>query len=428
MLRRFFGGRAVFVRMFSGAVAIQAMLSASSFAVGLLLVRRTSNAQYGYYVLITSAILLATSVQWSFISPPMVIRMNNADRAGRADLIGGLRRDQLRLLPWLLVATAIIMLVLWPAGRMNANLALTLVAGALAMMAALRRDFLRSVLFAYQRPNDVLRSDFAYCVLLIPGAYIATLSPLPAATAALGVLVACIAGSYLLGSALRSHEPWSPAPPPGMMRAIAPMGALSAVGSGIHWSFSQGYNYLVAGTLDINAVAALAATRMFVMPVNLLSTGIGTLMFPTTARWLRSIAPGKVFGRLALVSLAMALASGCYLLVMWLGRDWVFDRLLKKHFANGDTLVLLWVAISLVMIFRDQLLHFLVARARFNLTSSLTLASAIIAISCSLVAMRHYGAAGALIGLLTGEVFNVIGIVVLSLRDVRVAETAHPTS
>jgi O-antigen/teichoic acid export membrane protein len=113
---------------------------------------------------------------------------------------------------------------------------------------------------------------------------------------------------------------------------------------------------------------------------------------------------------------------------MWLGRDWVFDRLLKKHFLDGDTLVLLWVAISLVMIFRDQLLHLLVARARFRLTSSLTAVSAVISISCSVVAIRHLGAIGALIGLLTGEVFNVAGIVVLSLRDVRAAETAPPIS
>ncbi len=342
--------------------------------------------------------------------------------------MAGLRRDQLRLLPWVLVAAAIAVLLLWPSGRIDAGMAVTLIAGALAMMAALHRDFLRSVLFAYHRPNDVLRSDFVYCLLLIAGAFIATLLPLSAAIATLGVLVACIAGCYMLGNALRRHEPWSPAPPPGTMRAIASLGALSALGSGIHWSFSQGYNYLVAGTLDINAVAALAATRMFVMPVNLLSTGIGTLMFPTTARWLRDIAPGKVFGRLVLVSSAMALASGCYLLVMWLARDWVFDRLLKKHFLNGDTLVLLWVSISLVMIFRDQLLHLLVARARFHLTSSLTAVSAVISISCSVVAMRRMASGGALVGLLTGEVFNVAGIVILSLRDVRAAESAPPIS
>jgi hypothetical protein len=68
--------------------------------------------------------------------------------------------------------------------------------------------------------------------------------------------------------------------------AIAPLGALSAPVSRIHWSFSHGYNCLVAGTFDINAVAVLAATRVFVMPANLLSIGIGTLMFPTTLRWL----------------------------------------------------------------------------------------------------------------------------------------------
>jgi hypothetical protein len=69
-----------------------------------------------------------------------------------------------------------------------------------------------------------------------------------------------------------------------------------------------------------------------------------------------------------------------------------------------------------------------VARARFHLTSSLTLVSAIIATSCSVIAMRHIGVQGALIGLLTGEVFNVLGIVILSLRDVRAAEAAPPIS
>jgi len=113
---------------------------------------------------------------------------------------------------------------------------------------------------------------------------------------------------------------------------------------------------------------------------------------------------------------------------MWFARDWVFDRLLKKRFLNGDALVLLWVAISLIMIFRDQLLHLLVARARFNLTSSLTAVSAVISISCSIIAMRYLGAVGALVGLLTGEVFNVAGIVIFSLRDVRAAATAKPIS
>ena len=60
--------RGVFIRMFSSALASQALLSATSFLVGLLLIRRTTDLQYGYYILVAGAILLATSLQASFIA------------------------------------------------------------------------------------------------------------------------------------------------------------------------------------------------------------------------------------------------------------------------------------------------------------------------------------------------------------------------
>jgi hypothetical protein len=81
--------------------------------------------------------------------------------------------------------------------------------------------------------------------------------------------------------------------------------------------------------------------------------------------------------------------------------------------------------ISIVMLCRDQLLHFLVARAKFRLTSSVTLISAVISISSSLIAMHYIGAPGALVGLLFGELFNVAGIIVFSLRDTRSKVSAH---
>jgi hypothetical protein len=48
-----------------------------------------------------------------------------------------------------------------------------------------------------------------------------------------------------------------------------------------------------------------------------------------------------------------------------------------------------------------------------------TLVSAIISISCSLIAMHIIGMAGALVGLLVGELCNVAGIIVFSIRDIR---------
>jgi len=91
-------GRA-FVLMFSSAVAAQAVLSATSLVVGLILVRRTSDVDYGFYVLTVLVVMLTTATQNSFIQPQVVLRMTSADVAGRADLIGGLYREQRMLWP-----------------------------------------------------------------------------------------------------------------------------------------------------------------------------------------------------------------------------------------------------------------------------------------------------------------------------------------
>jgi len=409
------------LRMFGGAIAIQAMLSASSFIVGLLLVRRTSDAEYGYYVLIFATVGLVTSLQGSFIGPPMVIRMSKANREERADLIGGLSRDQTRLLPWFILAPILFGLVLEVRGILTLPIALTVLAGFVATLTSLRRNFVRSVLFCYRRPNDVLGADTLYSVLLIAGAYAATFTVLPAAIAALSMSIASVLGSVILSKSIWRHEPWNVHAPLGILREIAPLGAWSAFGSAAHWLFSQGYNYFVAGTLGVTAVAALAATRLLAMPVNLLSTGVGSLMLPMVSGWLQHSKAPKVLLRLVFASAGLAALAGLYLLMMWLAREWIFGDILKKQFPNRDLLLQLWCAISIVMLFRDQLLHFLVARAQFRLTSMVTLLSAGISISSSVFLMHRIGAPGALVGLLAGELFNVGGIILFSIRDLRSA-------
>ena len=405
--------------MLSGGVAIQALLSASNLMVGLLLVRRTPDAQYGYFVLISTVVLLSVVIQGSFIQPPMINRLTRFNQAERAELVGGLLRDQTRLTPLVAVLAALVMIGLQIAGRLNLPLAAIIVSGTLAVMAALRREFFRMVLFAYRRPVDVLKSDGVYCAILVCGAFLATFLTHSAAATAVTLALAALVASVIASRALWRHEAWNPHAAPGKLREIAHDGAWSSFGGGVHWLFSQGYNYLVAGTLDVRAVAALAATRLLIMPVGLLSTGIGTLMLPTTSQWSQQHDAPTVLKRLGLFAVGLAGISACYLLVMWLARDWIFDVLLKKNLANRDLLIGVWSAIALVTVFRDQLLYFLVARARFRLTSTITLLSAVLSFSISFLAMRSLGVIGALIGLLAGEAANLAGIVIYSLLEAR---------
>jgi O-antigen/teichoic acid export membrane protein len=163
--------------------------------------------------------------------------------------------------------------------------------------------------------------------------------------------------------------------------------------------------------LDVQAVAAIAATRLLLMPVNLLSTGISQMMLPTAARWLHLHGVAPLYRRLLYFCVGVSVVALCYCAFMWVIRDWVFTNVLKKQFANRDTLLLLWSLIFLFMMLRDQLAHLLVVRGRMHLLTMTTFVSAALALTASFLAIRRFEVPGALIGVLIGEIVNVMGIV-----------------
>lgn len=409
--------RGLFVRMFSGAVVDQALLSASNLAVGLLLIRQASELQYGYFVLVTSILMLMTSLQSSFIGPAMIHRMTTLDREGRGALTGAIYREQRQWRHLMILAAATGTAVLWASGvldRQTAPLVLVTIGTATA---TLRREFFRMVLLAYRRSAEVLRADTAYVVLLVGGALATSAMPNPAIATTVLLGLAAFVGGGLLKSLLRSREAWDMTGGHGILRRIAPVGTWAVTGAFIHWSYSHGYNYLVAGTLDVTAVAAIAATRLLLMPINLLSTGIGALMLPLTSAWLHSLGAAAVLGRLTLFASGVAAAALVYLGTLWLARDWIFATVLDKQFEHGDTLLLLWSCVFVLMVMRDQLIYLLAARQRFRIMAALSAFSAVVSLMVSYAGMQHFGVVGALLGLLVGEALSLTGIVLLSLRE-----------
>ena len=409
--------RGLFVRMFGGAVIDQALLSASSLAVGLLLIRHASELQYGYFVLVTSVLVLMTSLQSSFIGPAMINRMTTLDRDRRGALTGGIYREQRRWIHLMVLAAATGTAVLWINGvldRQTGPLVLVTIGTAAA---TLRREFFRMVLLAYRRSPEVLKADSAYVVLLVGGVLATSVMPSPAAATTVLLGLSALIGGSLLKGLLRSREAWDPTGEPGILRRIAPVGAWAVTGAVIHWSYSHGYNYLVAGTLDVAAIAAIAATRLLLMPINLLSTGIGALMLPLTSAWLHTLGAATVLRRLTLFAVGVAAAALVYLCALWLMRDWVFTTVLNKQFEHGDTLLLVWSCVFVLMVMRDQLIYLLVARQRFRTLAALSAFSAVLSLTASYAGMQHFGVIGAPLGLLVGEALSITGIVLLSLRE-----------
>lgn len=412
------GGRSfAFVRMLSSGLTMQALVSSGSFVVGLILIRRTRDAEYGYYVLVTSALLLLTTLQLSFIQPPLVTRLARFDPAARADFVGGLYRNLRRLWPYAALLTTAVAIALRVFGLIGNRLLVLLIAAGFALAATLYREFFRVVLLAYRRPHCVLQADAVYVVLLVFGAWLASLGTLAAALAAITLGLSAVIGGKLCSASLWRFEPWDIQGAQGVLTEIAPLALWSTGGAAIHWLFSQGYSYVVAGTLDVTAVAAISAMRLLVMPVNLLSTGLGSIMLPAISNWLNTETTRKVLGRQILFALGLGGLALGYFTVVWMLRQPIFDHVLKKHSSSFDVLLLLWSSIALLMLFRDQLIYLLVVKGRFRSLAALTFMSAILALVLSYAAMRVYGVTGALVGVLLGEAVNVTGILYLCLRE-----------
>ena len=417
-----------FLRMLSNAVISQGLLSAGNFAVGLLLIRRTPAEEYGYYVLIVTAVLLLSGLQSAFVSPAMVRCFTSEDRDGRRDFIGGaLREQRWRIL--LFAAGCIgVLALLWFVDVVRGSVALIVFAAIVAAVTTLYREYFRMVLQAYRLPGQALKVDIVYVSLLVGSAYLATQTATPAMSAAFGLALAAAVGGWLLSTMVWRHEGWNPQGSPDVLDKIAPMGIWAVVGSAIHWTFSQGYIYLVASILGVTPVAAVSATRLLMMPVNLMASGIGSMTFPTVSKWLQEYPVRAVFHRLCGLAAGIAGLALTYFAVMWFARNWVFAHVIKGQFEHRDTLLLMWSAIFLLMAVRDQMLFLPAGRGRWRIMAWLTLVTAVLSLTIGYVCMRMFGVVGALLGVLAGEAFNILGFLALSLREIRMAESDSPTA
>jgi O-antigen/teichoic acid export membrane protein len=70
------------------------------------------------------------------------------------------------------------------------------------------------------------------------------------------------------------------------------------------------------------------------------------------------------------------------------------------------------------MAVRDQMLFLPAACGQYRIMAWLTLATAIFSLVTCYVCMRLFGVVGALVGVLSGEAFNILGFVTLSLREI----------
>lgn len=413
-----FGRRSL--RPFSIAIFDQVVLSVTNFLIGFSLIRYASDHDYALYVLVQSTLILMISVHNSYLTGPLAILATKIPTEERWQAIGSVKRVQRRVLRTGAIPLMLVPLLGYVLGLMDGLLAWVVAAGILAVWAALRREYLRSVLLMYFRPQALLGADTAYAVTLLAGVAVAiSIGTNVVVGATFALAVAGWVGAAQAHRALGKDQVWDEGRKVSIWPQIHALGVWSLTGSVIWWVLGQSYSYFLATRLNLTAVADVNATRLLLMPAVILTTGVGSLLSPTAPGWYAQIGLHRLVRRLLKFMLVVSLLQFAYFLSIWIGRHWLVVDILHKNIHDLDRLLMLWGCVIVIGLCRDILQCALVAMGRLKSLAWQVGVSTAIAVVLMWYGLGWWGAPGVLIGMIVGELINLAGIIFLLRKCMR---------
>lgn len=402
------------LKQFSTTVVDQVVLSGANFIVGLLLIRRTSDADYGMFVLVQSAITLLISGQMAWLSSPLAVLAPAKNPVLRRLMVGAIDASQRHFLRRAALVALAVPAAGYFMGYWTGLESVVVVLGIAACWTALQREYLRGVLLVYGRPQAMLRADVVNVLVLLAGALVAVYGPKPAVVWAVAALiVSAICGEMAARRSLAGDPGFATGDPAPFWKEMRPLAVWATIGAMTYWIYNQSYNYVLASRIDLTAVADVNAARLLLMPTIVLTVGVKTLLVPTAASWLAESSVGRLIRRLLLFATGIALIDVFYCIALWIFRDVLSHDLMHKTIGNRDVLLMLWATLSLIALYRDLLQTGLFALRKFRSLAGVTAVSAATSLTIMWFGIKTWGAAAALIGQVAGETINLAGVVVL---------------
>ncbi|HEX2791375.1 MAG TPA: polysaccharide biosynthesis C-terminal domain-containing protein [Steroidobacteraceae bacterium] len=414
------------VHMFGTGVVDQVLLSGANFLVGLAMIRFTSDVDYGQFILVQSAVLLLTSAQSAWLAPLCAI-IPSKPPAVRQAIVGAVEASQTRFLHKLVLAAALVPVIGYLIGAWSVIVAIVSEGAILASWTALQREYLRSVLVIYGRPQQMLRADVVYTAVLLPVIAFAVFgSRFHSIWAVAALIVAGWAGGRAAYRSFAADPGWVGGDATPYWREMRPLAVWSATGAVTYWLLAQSYNYVLATRLDFTAVINVNAARLVMVPVIVFTMGINNLLLPVAANWLAEAGLHRLMRRLAWLTLGIVVLDAIYFVLAWIFRDWLISDLLHKTIADRDRLLILWGCVALIFLFREVLQAALFALKRVKSMAWLIACSAVVSVLTTWFGIRWWGAVAALYGQVAGECVNLAGLSLLLWRQAKRVQSDPP--
>jgi O-antigen/teichoic acid export membrane protein len=390
------------------AAADQAMLSATSFLISILLLRVVPKSEFGYYSVAMAIYLFLISLQNAVVNTPLTVLLASKKGADRKEYVASLRHGQfLFIIP--ACCLTLVAVALFRLGGLDPTAAS--IAGALgvASLGFLYREFLRSCLFAEEVPAQVLAMDVLYvaaslCFLAVPYLFFEIrVSIVFLLTGASALLVA------LLFDRSRGWQR-DPKSVSKSYRENWTLGKWALLGVCITHVQNYSYLYLLGIFVGSLAVADVSAARLLLMPLILFQAGWGKIAIPHGSRLLEEGQVRRFFKEQIFTSIGFAVGVTAYVALVMAFSGMLQDHLFSEKYASSFRYVMTWGAIFVAGFIAMNASYGLQVMRDFRIITKVSSFTMIVTVGSAAYLIREYGITGGLAALLLGQVLLAVGL------------------
>jgi O-antigen/teichoic acid export membrane protein len=402
------------------ASADQAMLSALSFVVSIILIQSVPKSEFGYYSIALAISLFLSSVQNAVVNAPLAVLLVNKKDTDRRQYAASLCFGQfLAILPAVCLSfVAIRILKSWGSDITQLSIAAALSS---AVAGLLFREFLRSYMYAEEAPVEVLKLDILYVAVFMG---LLALTHLLWEVSAATVFVQMGVSSMLVSLIFSRNRGWEFRQEEirKSYRENWIYGKWALLGVCVTHAQNYSYLYLLGAISGSMAVADVSAARLLLMPLMLVRMGWGKIAIPHGSILREEGQIHRFFKEQIVSSVVFLLVVAIYVVLVLAFSGVLQNYLLSEKYANSFQYVVIWGGIVVAGFIAMNASYGLQVMMGFSTITKISFFVMIVTVGSAYFLIRGYGIAGGLTALLIGQIVLAVclwipfGKIVFSVR------------
>jgi len=386
----------------------QGLLSLTNLGIGLFLINYTTKENYGLYGIGFAIVLFFVSVENGLITTQMtVLAPEKAEREGGIEsyCLSMLYGQYCIFIPiW--IFCQILAYILYYLDILNSDYFLYQIIISITVMAVLFHEFMRRYFFLKFNPRQVLIIDLVNIFFITLTLYLSTMwdyeKPHILAIAIFGggAILAGITGllsSGLVGFVSKNKVLAS-------LKEAWHNGRWALGGVVVTWGQSQGYVLLLSILATAEAVAEANAARLFLAPVNVISTSFIRVFMPKLIE-LKNQQNHAAVRKMARKILAVVITTiGIVVLGVIFLEDIIIKFAFTEDYSNISAFVIAWAVVVLFVAIRTNNSTLLQVYSKFKDITLCNTMTTIISLLLGIALIHYSGVLGSIAALAVGEI------------------------